>query len=407
MKKKHINPNETYTAYLRVVMPATIRALFDTSNDMDMPNECIQYLNEHPDILGMQLTLECVDVFEHYGFNVTMSIRDTMNLPHGFKSLPIHEREAACRNAANAVISCKPVEAIYFGVSAASAAITKGATTYADIPEQISRSGLRMALSYGGNPVALSGYSQLVHECICTLYHGSNQVITLGDLVRCMYGYKRITNLSIECDTCLQTLKQLQGVIITLDDTEQASKWKYKGNQVGARYYGSLLNMDILELPNDLPNSRIRINSKPALLQYNEVYKQLQDIPIKYLQHGRMTFGQAGPTHKANAALNCYILRRIAQMKFHGNTCTIVKGYCTTTDTYATISVAAAAEAADYDLNANSMSTSRFTVQLTDMLQELQNGGEIMAYMPHKTCRGSIDKYYIQITQVVQGGEVE
>lgn len=397
MKKKHINPNETYTGYLRVVMPHDIRMLFDTANDMDMPNECIAYLNEHPEVLDISMHLECVDVNENYGFETTMFIRDSMNLPHGFKSLPIHERETACKNASNAVISCKPAEAIYFGMSAATSATTTLATTYATIPEEISKNGLRMALSYGGAPVTLSGYSQLIHECICTLYHENNQVITLSDLVRCMYGYKRISNLSIECDTCLQALKQLREVTIILDDTEQAKKWKYKGEHTGARYYGSLLNMDILELPGDLPNSRIRMNSKPALLQYNEAYKQLQDMPIKYLQHGRMTFGQAGGVHRVNAALNCYVLRRIAQMKFRGNTCVIDNNHCTAIDAYAIISVSAAAEAADYDLYANGMSTSRFTAQLTNMLQELQDGGEIVAYLPHKTGKGSIDKYYIEM----------
>lgn len=398
MKRKHINPNETYTSYLRVAMPRELRVLFDASNDMDMPNECIEYLNEHPEVLDTLLHFESVDMYEHYGFEVTMSIRDTLNLPHGFKLLPIHEKEAACRSASNVDISCKPAEAICFGMSAATSAITTLATTYATIPEEVSRSGLRMALSYGGAPVMLSGYAQLIHECICTLYHENNQVITLSDLVRCMYGYKRISNLSAECDTCLQALKQLREVTIVLDDTEQAKKWKYKGNQVCGRYYGSLLNMDILELPNDLPNSRIRINAKPVLLQYNEAYKQLQDMPIKYLQHGRMTFGQvSGARNKVNAALNCYVLRRIAQMKFHGNTCTIDVDQCTAVDNYAVISVYAAADAADYDLNANGMSTSRFTSQLTDMLQELQVGGEIAAYLPHKTNKGSIDKYYIEM----------
>lgn len=397
MKKKHINPNETYTSYLRVVMPQEIRMLFDTTDDMDMPNECIAYLNEHPEVLDISMRLECVDTCEHYGFEITMLIRDTMNLPHGFKSLPIHERETACKNASNAVISCKPVEAICFGMSAATSATTTLATTYATIPEKISKSGLRMSLSYGGAPVTLSGYSQLIHECICTLYREDNQVITLSDLVRCMYGYKRISSLSVECDTCLQALKQLREVTIILDDTEQARQWKYKDECAGARYYGNLLNMDILELPSDLPNSRIRINSKPALLQYNEAYKQLQDMPIEYLQHGRMTFGQSSGAHKVNAALNCYVLRRIAQMKFRGNTCTIDNGHCTVIDTYAIISVSAAANAADYDLNANSMSTSRFTAQLTDMLQELQGGGEIAAYLPHRTGKGSIDKYYIEM----------
>ena len=397
MKRKHISPNETYTGYLRIAMPREMRMLFDATDDMDMPNECIEYLNEHPEILDMSVHLECVDVNEHYGFEITMPIRDTMNLPHGFASLPIHEREAACMNAGNAVISCKPAEAIYFGMSAATSATATLATTYATMPEQISREGLRMALSYGGVPVTLSGYSQLIHECICTLYRGDNQVITLSDLVRCMYGYKRISNLSSECATCLQALKQLREVTIILDDTEQAKKWKYKNKHAGARYYGNLLNMDILELPNDLPNSRIRINGKPVLLQYNEAYKQLQDMPIKYLQHGRTTFGQIGGAHKVNAALNCYILRRIAQMKFHRNTCTIVGDHCTAIDAYAVISVSAAAEAADYDLNANGMSISRFTAQLTDMLQELQAGGEIAAYLPHKTSKSSIDKYYIEI----------
>lgn len=397
MKKKHINPNETYTNYLRMAMPREMQVLFNPKNDMDMPNECIEYLNKHPEILDIAMHLECVDINEHYGFETTMLIRDTMNLPHGFKSLSIHEQETACRNATNAVISCAPVEAIYFGMSAATSATTTLTTTYATIPEEINKSGLRMALSYGGAPVTLSGYSQLIHECICTLYRGNNQVITLSDLVRCMYGYKRISNLSVECETCLQALKQLREVTIILDDTEQAKKWKYKDNHAGARYYGSLLNMDILELPGDLPNSRIRINSKPALLQYNEAYKQLQDMPIKYLQHGRTTFGQVGGAHKVNAALNCYVLRRIAQMKFRGNTCTIDNDHCTAIDTYAIISVSAAAEAADYDLNANGMSSSRFTALLTDMLQELQRGGEIAAYLPHRTNKESIDKYYIEM----------
>lgn len=397
MKKKHINPNETYTAYLRLGMPQELRILFDPMDDMDMPNECIEYLNEHPEVLDIRLSLECVDMYEQYGFEVTMSIRDTLNLPHGFQSMPIHEREKACKNAGNANISCDPVKAIYFGMSAATSATTTLVTTYADIPEEVSRSGLRMSLSYGGAPVTLSGYSQLIHECICTLYHDNNQVITLSDLVRCMYGYKRISNLSEECETCLQALKQLREVTIILDDTEQARKWKYKGNQVGARYYGNLLNMDILEFPNDLPNSRIRIKDKPALLQYNETYKQLQDMPIKYLQHGRTSFGQSTGPHKVNAALNCYILRRIAQMKFHKNTCTIDDNHCNEIDAYAIISVSAAAEAADYDLYANSMSTSRFTEQLTDILQELQAGEEIAAYLPHRTGKGSIDKYYIDM----------
>jgi hypothetical protein len=183
-----------------------------------------------------------------------------------------------------------------------------------------------LALRFHGEP--LNAFDKRVYLAICALYDAGNEYMSAGMIYRTMGGNGRPNTKKFE--KIKQSIIKMAMVYISIDNTEEASKYKYpRFREVGANLITCEYEQET-EVKGGKSDYCLQILKKPLLMRYAEEHKQITTYTPEQFQLPLSIT-------ELNCAIDDYFLHRIARKS--GNTLKIkyksLLEYCHLTDKYA------------------------------------------------------------------------